>query len=67
MIGPAILFISFGTLYIIKPDVYRGGIYERTAIMPKLLSQKRYTVYMRCLGVAFIILGIGFLFYHPHK
>ncbi len=61
MLRIGIILLCFGALYIIKPDIYRRGVWKQTDIAQRKLTPAQYTRYMRLLGVAFIITGIVLL------
>jgi len=48
----SIIFIVFGIIYLIKPDIFKWGI------MWERLSRKNFFIYMRLLGLGFIIAGV---------
>jgi hypothetical protein len=58
MLRIGIILLCFGALYVIKPDIYRRGIWKRTDIAQRKLTPAQYTRYMRLLGVGFILAGI---------
>jgi hypothetical protein len=50
--------IAFGVLYLCRPTVYRRGIWLKTSIAVRLLSEKSYKRYIKGLGIIFIIAGV---------
>jgi len=54
----AIFLILFGIIYIIKPSIFRRGIWMKTSIAIKTMSPEKYNRYMRSLGMFLIILGV---------
>ncbi len=52
-----ILLIIIGVIYLVKPDIFRRGIWKRTAITQQVFSPKQYQIYMRILGGISIIIG----------
>lgn len=52
-----LVFIAFGFLYLRQPTLYRRGIWMKTSIAIRLLSERNYIRYIRGLGVLFMILG----------
>ena len=56
-----IILIIAGMIYIIKPNIFRIGIWKKTAISQQVFTPKQYAIYMRILGAIFIIMGIYFL------
>jgi hypothetical protein len=58
MLQFGIIMTLFGILYLIKPNVFRRGIWKETAITQRLFTPQRYTTYMRILGAIFVVAGI---------
>jgi hypothetical protein len=54
-----LVLIGYGVLYLRKPTVYRKGIWMKTSIAIRTLSEENYKRYIKGLGVAFILIGIG--------
>jgi len=46
-----------GVLYLRRPDVYRRGLWLKTSLAIRLLSEDNYRRYMRGLGVVCVIAG----------
>ncbi len=57
MIG-AVAMIAFGALYLIKPDIYQRLFWKRTALSQRILTPDQNIIYMRVLGMVFIVIGI---------
>ena len=57
MVG--MVLVAFGILYLRKPTVYRRGVWMKTSIAIRMLSEDGYRRYIRGLGVVFIVLGVG--------
>ncbi len=56
------IFAAFGALYIRNPAIYRRGIWLKTSIAIRLLSERNYIRYMRGLGFVFLVCGgVAFL------
>ena len=55
--------ILVGVIYIWKPTVFRRGIWMRTSIGIRTLSDTNYVRYMRLLGLICIAAGIVVIFY----
>jgi uncharacterized membrane protein len=53
--------VIVGVVYILKPDIFRRGIWKHTSIAQRTLSPEGYLKYMRWVGVITIALGILFL------
>ena len=62
-IGPLGL-ILIGILYLLKPDVFRNGLFKRPPGPPKTFADHNVN-YMRLLGSICIIAGV-FLLYRLH-
>jgi hypothetical protein len=54
-----LIMIVFGVLYLRQPTMYRRGIWMKTSIAIRTLSEDGYKKYMRSLGVVFIVVGSG--------
>ena len=59
---PSLILIAFGILYLIKPDIFQRGFWKKTAISQRLLTPEQNKVYMRILGVVFIVVGFVLFF-----
>jgi hypothetical protein len=59
LVGGAL--IAIGCLYLKKPGVFRRGIWMKTSIAIRLLSEENYTKYMRGLGLLLIVIGLVLL------
>jgi len=53
--------VAVGVVYILKPDIFRRGIWKHTSIAQRTLSPEGYLKYMRWIGVFTIALGILFV------
>lgn len=54
-----LVLIGYGVLYLRKPTVYRRGLWMKTSIAIRTLSEENYKRYIKGLGVAFILIGAG--------
>jgi len=54
-----IVLIAFGVLYLRQPTVYRRGVWLKTSIAVRLLSEEGYKRYIKGLGTLFVIVGVG--------
>jgi uncharacterized protein YjeT (DUF2065 family) len=54
----SIILIIGGIVYLVKPDIFRRGIWKKTAITQQIFSEKNYLIYMRILGGIIIAIGI---------
>jgi hypothetical protein len=58
MVVWGIAFILIGAFYLWKPTIFRRGLWMKTSIAIRTLSETNYTRYMRGLGLVFIVAGI---------
>jgi hypothetical protein len=56
-----LVLTAVGVLYLIKPDIFRRGIWRRTDIAQRNLSPEGYLKYMRGVGVVHVIAGLVLL------
>jgi hypothetical protein len=56
-----IVLIALGTLYLFKPNIFRRGVWMKTSIAIRLLSEASYRRYMIGLGIVQIVVGIWIL------
>jgi hypothetical protein len=61
MILGGVVLIGSGLLYLRQPTLFRRGIWMKTSIAIRLLSEQAYIKYMKGLGIVFIILGVGLI------
>jgi hypothetical protein len=59
-IGGAVLIVT-GCVYLWKPGLYRRGLWMKTSIAIRLLSEQNYARYIKGLGVAYICIGVALL------
>jgi hypothetical protein len=57
MIFAGVILIVFGVVYLKRPDIFRRGIWMKTSIAIRTLSEVEHLRYMRRLGLVFILLG----------
>jgi hypothetical protein len=55
-----IVFIVIGA-YIWKPTIFRRGLWMKTSVSIRMLSETNYTRYMRGLGFVLVIAGIALI------
>jgi hypothetical protein len=53
-----IVLIAIGVIYLVKPTLFRRGIWLKTSIAIRVLSEENYIRYMRILGVVLIVGGL---------
>ncbi len=56
-----LVLIAYGVLYLRRPTVYRRGVWMKTSIAIRMLSEDAYKRYIKGLGVAFIAIGLACL------
>jgi hypothetical protein len=56
-----IVFIVIGAIYIWKPTIFRRGLWMKTSVSIRMLSETNYTRYMRGLGFVLVIAGIALI------
>jgi len=56
-----LVLIVFGLLYLRRPTLYRKGLWLKTSLAIRLLSEENYRKYMKGLGVVFILVGLGLI------
>jgi hypothetical protein len=57
-----IILIVAGIIYIIKPNIYRVGIWKKTSIAQQSFTPKQYNLFMRISGAIGIAVGVFLLF-----
>jgi hypothetical protein len=50
--------IALGLVYLWKPTVFRRGIWLKTSIAVRTLSETNYRRHMRGLGIALVLIGM---------
>ena len=58
MLLAGVVLIVFGALYVRRPSVYRRGLWLKTSLAIRLLSEANYRRYMRGLGIVFVVTGV---------
>jgi hypothetical protein len=58
MVVYGIALILIGAFYVWKPTIFRRGLWMKTSIAIRTLSETNYTRYMRGLGLVLIVAGI---------
>ena len=53
----SVLLIILGIVYLIKPNIFRIGIWKQTSIAQRKLTPNQYNLYMRILGIVLIAIG----------
>ena len=60
-VAGGIILIVIGFVYLWKPTLFRRGIWMKTSIAIRTLSEAGYIRYMRGLGIVLIIAGIALI------
>ena len=58
-----LLLIAFGVLYLRRPSVYRRGLWLKTSLAVRLLSEANYRRYIKGLSAVFIVAGVCLVAY----
>ena len=53
-----LVLIAIGFIYLLKPTLFRRGIWLKTSIAVRTLSEENYIRYMRALGILLIAGGL---------
>ena len=56
-----VTLVAFGVLYLRCPALYRRGIWLKTSIAIRFLSEENYEKYMKAIGVIYILAGIALI------
>ena len=60
-VAVGIAFVAMGAVYVKWPTIFRRGIWLKTSIAVRALSEDNYRRYMRGLGVLFIVVGAALI------
>ena len=55
---PGVIFIVFGIIYIVYPNIFNRWVWKRTSIAQNIMSPATYKIYMRVLGTILVALGV---------
>jgi uncharacterized protein YjeT (DUF2065 family) len=58
-----IVLVLLGLIYLWKPTIFRRGVWMKTSIAIRTLSETNYTRYMRGLGIVCIAAGLFLILY----
>lgn len=58
-----VMLIASGVVYLRKPNVFRRGIWMKTSIAIRFLSEDNYRRYMKGLGAVFIVIGAALVLF----
>ncbi|MFO1414829.1 MAG: hypothetical protein U1F10_13155 [Burkholderiales bacterium] len=53
-----LILIAFGLLYVRRPAVYRRGVWLKTSLAIRYLSEEQYRKYIKGIGYVFMLAGI---------
>jgi hypothetical protein len=56
-----IVLIGLGLVYILRPGLFRRGLWMKTSVAIRTMSEDGYRRYMRVLGIVFVLLGVASL------
>jgi hypothetical protein len=56
-----LILIAFGVLYLIKPNLFRTGIWQKTSVTAKTKTQEEYVNYMKIVAIVLIVAGLALL------
>jgi hypothetical protein len=56
-----LFLIAVGVIYLVKPTIFRRGIWLKTSIAVRTLSEENYIRYMRILGAVIIVAGLALI------
>ena len=54
-----VMLMGLGLIYIWKPTLFRRGVWLKTSVAIRLLSEENYIKYMKGLGAVFIAIGLS--------
>ena len=52
-----LFLVAFGALYLRRPTLYRRGLWLKTSLAVRLLSEANYKRYIKGLGAVFVVAG----------
>jgi hypothetical protein len=52
------MMIVLGIVYLVKPNIYRRGLWKETSIAQRKFSEKQYNIFMRAIGGILIAVGL---------
>jgi hypothetical protein len=52
-----VMLMGIGFVYMRKPNLFRRGIWLRTSVAIRLLSEENYIKYMKGVGAVCIVIG----------
>ena len=61
--APGFVAVAIGLLYLVKPNLFRRGLWMKTSLAIRWLSEENYTRYMKILGTILIVVGSALIIY----
>ena len=58
-----LVLIVFGVLYLRRPTLYRRGLWLKTSLAVRMLSEANYKRYIKGLGAVFVAAGVCLVAY----
>jgi hypothetical protein len=58
-----LLLVAFGVLYLRRPTLYRRGLWLKTSVAIRVLSEANYKRYIRALGAILVLAGSCLVIY----
>jgi len=58
-----LVLVAFGVLYMRRPTLYRRGLWLKTSLAIRLLSEENYTRYIKALGACLVVAGLCLVAY----
>jgi hypothetical protein len=53
--------IGFGAVIFWKPTIFRRGIWMKTSLAIRFLSENNYRTYVSGLGIIYIVIGVALI------
>jgi hypothetical protein len=54
-----VMLMGIGFIYMWKPNLFRRGIWLKTSVAIRLLSEENYIKYMKGVGAVCIVIGLA--------
>lgn len=54
-----LILVAFGVLYLLKPNLFRKGIWQKTSIPAKTKTPEEYENYMKIIAIVLIVAGLA--------
>ena len=56
-----VMLVGIGAVYLNRPDIFRRGIWMKTSLAIRLLSEDNCRKYRKGLGIALIVIGAALI------